>query len=66
MGKQLTLHVLIFTVLFGMLHNVLSDFGHICLFATPWTVVRQAPLATVFSRQEILEWVAISSSGGSS
>ena len=32
------------------------------LFATPWTVARQAPLSMGFSRTRILEWVAISSS----
>ena len=26
--------------------------GHICLFATPWTVARQAPLSMGFPRQE--------------
>ena len=35
------------------------------LFATPWTVAHQASLSMGFSRQEILEWVAISSSSGS-
>ena len=34
-------------------------------FMTPWTVAHQAPLSMIFSRQE-LEWVAISSSRGSS
>ena len=28
------------------------------LFATPWTVARQAPLSMEFSRPKILEWVA--------
>ena len=32
----------------------------------PWTVARQAPLSMEFSRQEILEWVAISFSRESS
>ena len=37
------------------------------LFVTPWTVVRQAPLSMGFVFQmRILEWVAISFSGGSS
>ena len=36
------------------------------LFATPWTVACQAPLSMEFSRQEILEWVAIFFSRGSS
>ena len=31
---------------------VLSSFSHVWLFATPWTVVHQAPLSTKFSRQE--------------
>ena len=33
------------------------------LFATPWTVAFQVPLSMEFSRQEILEWVAIFFSG---
>ena len=35
-----------------------------CL-ATPWTVARQIPLSTGFFPARILEWVVISSSGGS-
>ena len=31
---------------------VLSHFSHVQLFATPWTVARQAPLSMEFSRQE--------------
>ena len=31
---------------------VLSLFSHVWLFATPWTVARQAPLSMGFSRQE--------------
>ena len=30
---------------------VLSHFGHVQLFATPWTVARQTPLSMGFSRQ---------------
>ena len=36
------------------------------LFATPWTVAHQAPLYIVIFQTRILEWVAISSSRGSS
>ena len=36
------------------------------LFATPWTVARQALLPMRFFQARILEWVAISSSRGSS
>ena len=32
-------------------------FSHVRLFATPWTVVRQAPLSMGFSRQEY--WSAL-------
>ena len=32
--------------------HVLSRFSHVRLFATPWTVARQAPLPMGFSRQE--------------
>ena len=42
--------------------------GHVCyslscvrVFATPWTVARQAPLSMKFSRQEY--WSELSSSG---
>ena len=31
---------------------LLSCFSHVRLFATPWTVARQAPLSMEFSRQE--------------
>ena len=31
---------------------LLSCFSHVRLFATPWTVARQAPLYMEFSRQE--------------
>ena len=31
---------------------VLSCFSHVLLFATPWTVARQASLSMAFSRQE--------------
>ena len=34
------------------LHVVVSLLSHVQLFATPWTVARQAPLSTGFSRQE--------------
>ena len=32
--------------------SMLSCFNHVQLFATPWTVVGQAPLSMKFSRQE--------------
>ena len=31
---------------------MLSRFGHVQLFAIPWTVAHQAPLSLEFSRQE--------------
>ena len=40
--------------------------SYIWLFATLWTVARQASLSTEFSRQRTLEWVAIFFSRGSS
>ena len=36
------------------------------LFATPWTVARQAPLSMAILQARILEWVAMPSSRGSS
>ena len=38
---------------------VLSHFNHAPLFATPWTVAKQAPLSMGFSRQEY--WSGLSS-----
>ena len=45
---------------------MLSCFSHVQFFATLWTVAHQTPLSMGFSRQEYLEWVAISFSRGSS
>ena len=45
---------------------MLSCFSHVWLCATVWTITCQVPLSMGFSRQEILEWVAIRSSRGSS
>ena len=39
---------------------MLSQFSFIRLFATPWTVARQAPLSVGFSQQEYWSGVAIS------
>ena len=36
------------------------------LFVTPWTVAHQSPLSMEFTRQELLEWVAIPFSRGPS
>ena len=38
--------------------------GCVRLFETPWIVAHQVPLSMEFSRQKILELVAISSSRG--
>ena len=43
-----------------------KSLSRVQLFATPWTVAHPAPLSMWFSRQRILEWVAISFSRGSS
>ena len=40
--------------------------SHVRLFATPWSVARQAPLSMEFSRQECWSGVAIPFSRGSS
>ena len=42
---------------------VLSHFSHVQLFVMLWTVTHQAPLPMGFLRKEILEWVAMLSSG---
>ena len=40
--------------------------SHVQLFATPWTVACQAPLTMGILQEGILEWVAMTSSRGSS
>ena len=40
--------------------------SHVRLFATPWTVVLQAPLSLGILQARILEWVPMPSSSGSS
>ena len=47
---------------------VLGCFRHVRLFLTLWTIAHQLPLSMGFwnSMARVLEWVAISSSGGSS
>ena len=45
---------------------MLSHFSHVRLFATPWTVARQAPQSMGILQARTLEWVAIPSSRGSS
>ena len=42
---------------------VLRCFSHVQLFATPWTVARQAPLSVGFSRQENWSGLPFSSLG---
>ena len=43
-----------------------SRFSHVQLCVTLWTVALQAPLSMGFSRQRILEWIAMPSSRASS
>ena len=43
-----------------------QSLNQIWFFATPWTVVHQAPLSHGISQARILEWVAISFSKGTS
>ena len=45
---------------------LLCRFSPVWLFATLWTIAHQAPLSMEFSRQELLEWVAIPFSRGPS
>ena len=40
------------TFKFNSLTCVLTDFNHVQLFATPWTVAHQAPVVMEFPRQE--------------
>ena len=50
----------------SLLLHVLSHFSHVRLFATLWTVARQAPLSMGFSRQEYWSGLLFPSPGGSS
>ena len=40
-----------------------KSLSHVWLFATPWTVVYQAPLSMKFSRQEYWSWLPFPSPG---
>ena len=60
-----------FRLLLKDLHPRESDrqvtkFNLVRLFVTPWTVVHHAPLSMEILQTKILEWVAVSSSRGSS
>ena len=46
-----------------MLQVKVKSLSRVRLFATPWTVAYQAPLSMGFSRQLVLEGIAISFSG---
>ena len=48
-----------------ILYSVQS-LSSVWLFVAPWAVACEAPLSMDFSRQEYLEWVAVSYSRGSS
>ena len=43
-----------------------ASLSHVRLFATPWTLARQAPLSVGILQARIPEWVAMPSSRGSS
>ena len=43
-----------------------KSLSHVWLFATPWTVARQAPLSMEILQARILEWVPVPFSRGSS
>ena len=60
---KLTLNICIFIPIYSAF--VLSQFSHVQLSVTLWTVAHQVPLSMGFSRQ-VLEWVAILSSRGTS
>ena len=51
---------------FGIGWLIVCVLSRVRLFATPWTVARQAPLSMGILQARILEWVAISYSRGSS
>ena len=48
------------------LYACMHMLSHVQNFETPWTVAYQAPLSTGIFQARVLEWVAISSSRGSS
>ena len=50
----------------NFLPTVLKSLSHVGLFATPWTVARQALLSMGILQARILEWAAMHSSRGSS
>ena len=49
-------------IMHGMHSCMLSCFSHVLLYATLWTVAKQAPLSIGILQAGILKWVAITSS----
>ena len=45
-------HICMYTHTYIFIWYVLSHFGSVQLFVTPWTVALQSPLSMAFSRQE--------------
>ena len=50
--KTQRVYTLFYSWLYALCSCVLSHCSHVQLFATPWTIARQAPLSMEFSRQE--------------
>ena len=59
-------HVLPTSLGVSPFYPVLSHFGHVWLFAIPWTIAPQVPLTLGILQARILELVAMPSSRGSS
>ena len=57
--------IYIYTYIFIYTHVHASCFSRVWLFGTPWTAAHQAPLSMGFSRQKLVEWVAMPSSRAS-
>ena len=62
-GTRVCLRLMRVDVWQCMCTRVLSRFSRVPLFATPWTVARQAPLSLGFSRQEYWSGVLCSPPG---
>ena len=59
-------HLHIYSCIYIYQFGSVQSLSHVQLFATPWTVARQAPLFMGILQTKILEWITMLSSRGSS
>ena len=64
LGPSMLLQMALFHSFYGWVMYLVAHY--VWLFATPWTIVHQAPLSMGILQATILEWIAMPYSSGSS